>query len=202
MRRGVSASWAAVIAMLVLGGCGSAPERIAVPRFAAAAAEPRVTVVPASSSRGLDCTGLLPAADLSALLGLPIDGVAAVSVRGAPAPGVGRVERYTCRYSAVDRAWPVRGEVLVLNVARFTDPEAAAAQSARNAAAVGRTRPVDLGDATAVTAVVPGHTALLTAYRDHTVDLTLLDGVAVDRSPTDVALDLARRVLAAVDGDP
>jgi len=195
----VPAFCAAVIAMVVLGGCGSVPERIAVPSFAAAVAE-SAAVVPVSSTRSLDCAALLPAADLPALLGLPIDGVAVTAVRGAPAPRVGRIERYTCRYTAIDRTWPVSGEVLVLTVARFTDPAAAAAQSARNAAAAGPTRRVDLGAATAVTAAGPGRTALFTAHRDLTVDLTVLDGVAADRSPTDVALDLARRTLAAANG--
>jgi hypothetical protein len=193
---------AAVVAMAVLGGCGSVPERIPVPRFATAEAESGVAVVPVSSARSMDCTALLPAADLPALLGLPIDGVAVTSARGAPAPRVGRIERYTCRYTAVDPTWPVSGEVLVLTVTRFTDPGAAAAQSARNAAATGPTQPVDLGAATAVTAVAPGRTALLAAYRDRTVDITLLDAVAVDRTPADVALDLARRVMGAVHSDP
>ena len=129
-----------------------------------------------------------------------MDGVAGTTVRGIAVPDIGRLDRSTCRYSAIDPAWPVTGEVLVLTVARYADPVAATAQSDRNAAAAGGTRPVDMGDASAETATTPGHTELFAAYDEHTVDLAVLDRAVRDRAPVDVLLDLARRVLARLAG--
>lgn len=193
---GASSAAAVLVLIGVVGSCAPPPERVAVPGFE------RSTAVPTRVSTArpaLDCAVLLPPEDVTAVLGLPVDGIVSTALRGVPVPGISGLERETCRYTAVDRAWPLTGEVLVLTAARYTDAAAAVAQSRRNAAELGAARPVELGGADAVTVAADGRTVLLAAHGDRTVDLTMSDRAAQGRAPLAVLTDLARRVLA-VDG--
>ena len=183
-------------------GCASAPQVVPVPTFAPVA--PTSTSAPPASETGTrlpaDCALLLGQDELSALFGLPMDSVMIRMVQGTPSPSVGRLERITCTYTSVGPAAPPpQGVVLRMTVGAYRDTAAARAQHERNVAdeQVGSSSSVDpaLGTAAATLLHRDVENLLLTASDSVTLDLDLPPRPA-PLPPSDLLLDLARRVLA------
>ena len=142
-----------------------------------------------------DCANLLSGpVDASALLAQPVGSLGAHAVVGVNSPSVGLLERLTCNYRRADRGAPI----LVLGLAAFTDPAAAARQRERNIAAErGDTRAarnVPLGDASSTLLTQPAHYLLMVAYDRYTVTLRLARGIVPDDQVEQVLVDAARRV--------
>ena len=138
--------------------------------------------------------------ELTALFGLPIASVAAGTVLGAPSPSVGRVERVSCTYTASGPVAPqLQGVILRIVVGAYSDAAAAHDQHERNVAdeRAGASVPVqpELGSAAATVLQRDAGTILLTSSDIVTLDLDLPPRPA-PLPPTDLLLDLARRVLA------
>lgn len=183
-------------------GCASAPQVVPVPTFAPSA--PTSTSAPPASETDTrlptDCAQLLGQDELSALFGLPMDSVMIRMVQGTPSPSVGRLERMTCTYTAVGpTAPPPQGVVLRMTVGAYRDTAAAHAQHERNVAEeqAGSSSPVHpaLGTAAATLLHRDVEHLLLTASDAVTLDLDLPPRPG-PLSPSDLLLDLARRVLA------
>ena len=183
-------------------GCASAPQVVPVPTFAPSV--PTSTSAPPASETGsllpADCAQLLGQDELSALFGLPMDTVMIQMVQGTPSPSVGRLERMTCTYTAAGPAAPPpQGVVLRMTVGAYSDTAAAHAQHERNVAdeRVGSSSSVDpaLGTASATLLHRDAENLLLTASDTVTLDLDLPPR-PVPLPPTDLLLDLARRVFA------
>lgn len=197
MRRGTCAALLAV----ALAGCAGAPETVPVPTFPGPEAA-EISSAAGAPDVGLpdDCEPVMPAADLVALLGLPLGSVAVRTTVGVPEPSVGRVERVACRYTGTfGRA---RGAtVLELNAGRYVDDASATRQWRLNAAAEqGSRRSVPLGSADAMVIERPDGAVLTVVNRDVALTLTLPTGAPrpPGRSPADTLIDLALRVLAVV----
>ena len=179
--------------------CGSAPAAVPVPTFDPMAPAP--TSAPAGPATGnrlpADCAPLLGPDEVSALFGLPVDSVVVRTVLGTPSPSVGRLERMTCTY-AVSGGAP-QGVVLRMIVGAYADVAAAHDQHERNVAdeRAGASSPgqPELGSAAATVLQRDGETLLLTASGAVTLDLDLPSKPA-PLPPTDLLLDLARRMLA------
>jgi len=189
-------------------GCSSAPQVVPVPTFAPSA--PTSTSAPPASETGsllpADCAQLLGQDELSALFGLPMDTVMVQMVQGTPSPSVGRLERMTCTYTAAGvAAPPPRGVVLRMTVGAYRDTAAAHSQHERNVAdeQPGSSSPVRpaLGTASATLLHRDAENLLLTASDAVTLDLDLPPRPA-PLPPTDLLLDLARRVLARLAPSP
>ena len=179
--------------------CGSGPVVVPVPAFDPM--KPTPTSAPAEAAAGddlpVDCGPLLGPDEVSALFGLPVDSVVVRTVLGAPSPSVGRLERLTCTY-AVSGGTP-QGVVLRMTVGAYRDATAAHDQHERNVAdeRAGASAPVqpELGSAAATVLQRDAGTILLTSSDVVTLDLDLPPRPA-PLPPTDLLLDLARRVLA------
>ena len=172
-----------------------------MPTFAPAA--PTSTSAPPASETGFrlpaDCAQLLGHDELSALFGLPMDSVVIRMVQGTPSPSVGRLERMTCTYTVPGSTAPAQGVVLRMTVGAYRDTAAAHDQHDRNVAderggASSSVQP-QLGSAAATLLQRGVETILLTATDTVTLDLDLPPR-AGPLPPTDLLLDLARRVLA------
>lgn len=195
-----------VAAALLLAGCASGPSAATpVPTFRAEVTTTRppepgpvgTGVVPA------DCTPVLAPADLGALLGLPMGGVAVRSTVGVPIPAVGRTERLDCAYTGTQDAGPARGrDLLSVGLTAYSDADAARAQWQRNLDAEdGDRRDVPLGAASATLVERRGEALLSVLYGSGTVGLLLPDRpLPGGRSVEDVLVDLALRVLPAIAG--
>lgn len=194
----------AALCALAVTACSSASpvDNSSLPTFPAgvgtsAAASPGVVdkgVVPD------DCARLLPAADLGALLGLPLDTVAVRTTVGVPSPSVGRTERLDCAYTGTPGGPAVGRPLLGVNAAAYTDPAAAAEHWRLNAGAEeGTRRSLSIGAASAVLIERGGETLLTVLYGSGTLTFALphrpLPG---NRAPGDVLVDLALRVLPTV----
>jgi hypothetical protein len=104
-----------------------------LPTFAASSPSVTSQAGPDQGAIPDDCERLLATAELTALLGLPLDTVMVRSTVHVAAPSVGRTERVACRYST-KAAGPVRGRPLLdLNASAYVSPEAAQQQWRRNA---------------------------------------------------------------------
>jgi hypothetical protein len=200
--RGVRAGLAALGLVLGVAGCGSpVPDPTEVPTFPAASASDTATG-PAVDDGAIpdDCEWLLSAADLNALLGLPLDTVVVRSTVGVAEPSVGRTERVACRY-ATKAAGPAQGRSLLdLNAASYTDPEAAVRQWRRNADIEdGVHRDLPIGTAGAVLVERGGEALLSVVYGSATLTLILPDQpLPAGRPRAEALVDLALRVLPAV----
>jgi hypothetical protein len=178
---------------------GALTSKINLPSFATAEVAPPDTAPGRTTLLPTDCTELLVSSpDMSALLGQPLGSVGARSVVGRPSPSVGQLERLTCNYSVPGRDAPA----LVLTVAGFTDPGAAAEQRGRNVAAEGpdtqASRQVGLGGAQATLLTEPNRTLLLVDYDRYTLTASIAPGVIPADQPEPVLTDLAQRVLATL----
>ena len=153
---------------------------------------------PAARPTGLpgDCSTVLSVDDLGALFGLPIGSVAVSTIRGVPAPSVGRTERVACSYTRSDAG---AGKLLDVNIGRFTDEAAANGQWKVNSAAErsggGTVTDVSIGDAVAVLIERPTESTLLVAYRLDTLTFVLPARAAGGRPAQDVLVDLAKRII-------
>lgn len=166
-----------------------------VPSAAAGSVDAEVS----DGSLPTDCASLLPVADLGALLGLPLDSVSVRTTIGVAEPSVGRTERVACRYSG-NPASPVRGTLLDINVARYTDATAAADQWATNTGVEsGDRRDLPIGAASAALFDRAPESVLMVVHDDDTLTFVLPEGPRPgDRPRGDVLVDLALRVLPVV----
>jgi hypothetical protein len=188
------------VALALLAGCGtSIPPGPSLPTFpesgiaaSTAATVHDVGVVPD------DCTRVLPAGELVAVLGLPLDSVVVRTTIGVPAPSVDRVERIDCAYSGTPALGRDGGKpLLAINAAAYASSAAASAQWKLNAATEdGAHHALPVGIASGVLVERPGVTLLSVLYGSGTITLTLparpLPG---DSTPAVMLVDLARRVL-------
>lgn len=188
--------------LLVLSACGtSAGGPTALPTFSAATSDAGVSR--AGADEGAipdDCERLLKAADLNALLGLPLDTVTVRSTLGVAEPSVGRTERVACRYST-KAAGPAQGRpLLLLNAASYVSADAASQQWRRNADIEdGVHRDLPIGSAGAVLVERGGEALLSVAYGPVTLTLILPDQPLPGGRPrTEALVDLALRVLPSV----
>lgn len=191
-----------IVALLgaALSGCATSPEYLPVPTFPG----PETAGVsgPVVNDPGIpdDCERLMSAADLVALLGLPLDSVTVRTTVGVPEPSVGRVERVTCRYTGT--VGRIRGKTMLeVNAGRYTDDASATRQWRVNAATEdGARRSVPLGTAPAILIERPTEALLTVVNRDVALTLTLPAGAPrpPGRSAADTLVDLALRVLATV----
>jgi hypothetical protein len=193
-----------VLALTVAGStaCSAAAVGVPVPTFPAAA--PTTTSAPGRVVEGGnrlpgDCQDLVGSDELVALFGLPVGSVAAQTVVGAPAPSVGRLERLSCTYTVSGFAAPRQGVVLRMTVGAYRDSAAAREQHERNVVdeGVGASNPErpELGGAAAALVRRGGESVLLTSFDTVTLDLDLVPQ-PTPVPPTDLLVDLARRVLA------
>lgn len=160
------------------------------PARQAAGAPSRETLLPT------DCADVLPDDKVSALLGLPVDGIQGRTVIGVGSPSVGRLERVTCRYhERSDRA----GSALDLNLYAYTDADAALRQMGINVAAERSTSSGSeefmIGAAKAALLTQRNSTMLLVANGQYTVAMTLVDGIVPADVTRPVMVDLVQRVL-------
>lgn len=203
------AARAAVVAALcahLVTSCasGAAIDSPSLPTFPAAAGA-STSASPGAADQGMvpdDCSRLLPAADLGALLGLPLDTVAVRTTVGVPSPSVGRTERLDCAYTGTAGGPAVGRLLLGVNAAAYTDAAAAADHWKLNAASEdGARREVAIGSAKAILIQRGGETLLTVLYGSGTLTFTLpgrpLPG---NRAPGDVLVDLAQRVLPTIAG--
>jgi hypothetical protein len=175
---------------------GSVAEPVAVPSFSA----PTASLAPPAPTRPTlvptDCADLLAGSpDMPALLGLPVDAVNTRAVIGLPSPSVGQLERVTCTYTVTGQSAPG----VVIMVAAFTTPEAAAAQRDRNVAAESDTRsaePVSIGAAHGPLLTERGQHLLFVAYDRFLVTAGINPTLAPGGQVKPVLLDLVQRVLA------
>lgn len=186
--------------LVVAAGCASVDvETTAVPTFAVATGT--ASGQPGERDRNgalpTECGELLSAADLGALLGLPLDSVTVRTTIGVPEPSVGRTERVACRYSGTGST---RGTLLDINVARYTDAAAAAAQWEKNTGVEdGDRRDLAIGAAPAVLFDRPRESVLMVTFDDDTLTFVLPEGPRPgDRPRGEVLVDLALRVLPVV----
>lgn len=193
-----------IICSLGLGGASacargaSADERLPVPTFAESSAG--ATTGPGAKKTGLpdDCAELLSVDDLGALFALPIGSVSLRTVRGVPAPSVGRTERVTCSYTRSDAN---AAAVLDVNIGRYTDEAAAAEHWSVNSAAESGGGPgtaIAIGDAKAMLVERPAQATLLVVYRLDTLTFVLPARAAGSRPAQDVLVDLAKRLIPVV----
>lgn len=194
-------------ALLTAAACGGpAPTGTSLPTFAAPTPGAGTsTGAPAPDDGAVpdDCGQLMSAADLGALMGLPLDSVTVRTTAGVPEPSIGRTERVTCRYTAA--AGNTGGRTLLdLNVSAYTDADAAVGQWRVNAAAEdGARRELPIGSASAVLVERSGESVLLAVHGPNNLTFVLpARSTPGDRAPADALLDLALRVFPAVDVPP
>lgn len=193
----------AVVLVLTVAGCGgSGRTGPSVPTFPSADLAVGPAGVGTARDEGVlpdDCARLITVDDLDALLGLPLDSVALRTTRHVGAPSVGRTERVACDYSGQGS---VRGRLLQLDVSAYTDAEAAAAQWRLNSAAEDGTRSdIPIGEASAVLVERRGEAVLRVVHGNANLAFVLPSRKLPEgRSPRDVLVDLALRVLPVVGG--
>lgn len=193
----------AVLAALgagLLASCGGDPggTRQPIPSFApdqaaeAAASTPaRATLLPT------DCQDVMPGAEMSALLGKPVDSVQSHTVLGIASASVGRLERVSCQYRlAVVKTGPPALEV---NLSAYASPSSSDRQLSTNASAeqafARRSENFGIGTARAVLCTESGQSVLLVASGRATLTMTLRDGVVATGQTRTIMVDLAQRVL-------
>jgi len=187
--------------MLAAGGCGAAAEGTSVPTFPSANLAGGAGPAPAAKDEGAvpdDCARIIAVGDLGALLGLPLDSVALHTTQHVGAPAVGRTERVACDYTGQGA---VRGALLELDVSAYTDPQKALAQWQVNADAEQGTRTdIPIGDASAVLVERRGEAVLRVVHGSANLSFVLpTHKLPAGRTPRDVLVDLALRVLPVVD---
>ncbi|WP_156935156.1 hypothetical protein [Pseudonocardia spinosispora] len=199
----------AVLGAGVLAGCaGSSREQTEqpIPTFSSSAqpglagqAHPRETLLP------VDCADMLPGANMSALLGQPVDSVDLHTVLGVGSPSVGRLERVACQYR---RAGAKKGTppVLEINAAAYTTPAAADTQMTTNSSAeradAQKVENISIGSARAALFTERGKTVMLVASGRSTITMTMLDGVIAPDQTRPVMVDLVQRVLPTLIPEP
>lgn len=189
--------------VLALAGCGGAAQGPRVPTFPAGdiAAGPAAVTAKDEGAVPDDCGRLISVDDLGALLGLPLDTVALHTTQHVAAPSVGRTERVACDYTGQGS---VRGRLLELDVSAYTDAQKATAQWRVNADAEQGTRSeISIGDASAVLFERHDEAVLRVVHGSANLAFVLpTRKLPEGRSPRDVLVDLALRVLPVVDSTP
>ncbi|HWN31233.1 MAG TPA: hypothetical protein VNP03_00740 [Pseudonocardia sp.] len=199
---------AATVGMTVLAGCGGPgqhdyPE--SVPTFASgpaagarAQAPERETLLPP------DCTDVVSGAQMSALLGQPVDSVRVHTVLGLPAPSVSRLERVTCQYQRAGNRGAIPDVELIL--AAYGTRAAADKQLTTNAAAeryeAQSAENLSIGSARAVLFAERGKTVLMVNSGRSSVSMTMQNGVTRPNETRAVMVDLAQRVLPNLAPEP
>lgn len=149
-----------------------------------------------------DCSTLMSPDDLGALFAQPVATVVVNTIRGVPAPAVGRTERIACTYSSADaRTGNPVGTLLDVNIGRYTDDTAARSQWTLNSTverAGATASDLTIGDATGVLVTRSTGTTLLVSYRLDTLTFVLPARQGGGRPAQDVLVDLARRMIPAL----
>ena len=189
--------------LALLTGCSSDPDPTAVPTFPGREQQGGPTTRPGNADGAIpdDCTRVITGDEIEAVLGLPLGSVRVRTILGVAAPSVRRTERTSCDYTI----GPGRGSPLLdINVSGFVDDAAAAAQWRINSAAEsGERRDVPLGSASAVLVERRGESVLLVAHGASNVTLVLPEQpLPGGRSPGEVLVDIALRVLPSVSATP
>jgi hypothetical protein len=193
----------AVVLVLAVAGCGGpGQDGPSVPTFPSTDLAVGPAGVGTAEDEGVlpdDCARLITAEDLDALLGLPLDSVALRTTHHVGSPSVGRTERVACDYGGQGS---VHGQLLQLDVSAYTDAQAAAAQWRLNSDAEDGTRSdIPIGEASAVLVERRGEAVLRVVHGNANLAFVLpARKLPEGRSPRDVLVDLALRVLSAVDG--
>jgi hypothetical protein len=191
--------------MLVASGCGAAPAGPSVPTFddtsQATGSTGVATPGPDEGAIPDDCAKLIAAGDLGALLGLPLDSVTLRTTRHVAAPAIGRTERVACEYTGQGS---VRGRLLALDVSSYTSDTAARDQWQVNVEAEdGTQQPLPIGAASGVLIQRGAETALRVVHGASNLVFVLPHSQLPDsRSPADTLVDLALRVIPAIDATP
>ena len=191
----------AVLTLAGVSGCARGPgdaESLAVPTFPGSTTSAGAPGAKKDDGLPDDCSGLMAADDLGALFAQPVGTVVVRTIRGVPAPAVGRVERVACTYSRAGETGSAIAPLVDVNIGRYTDENAARSQWKVNSDAErsGATaNDVAIGDATAVVVTRPKETTMLVSYRLDTLTFILPAAQGGGRPPQDVLVDLARRMI-------
>jgi hypothetical protein len=187
----------------VLAGCGAPPTGPSVPTFPDPVSASEAVGVGAPDEGAIpdDCTRLLAVGDLNALLGLPLDSVTVRTTRHIASPSVGRTERVACDYSGQGG---VRGRLLQIDASGYTDADAAEAQWRVNSGAENGTRTeLSIGSARAVLVERRGEAVLRVVHGASNLAFVLPQRqLPAGRSAQDVLVDMALRVMPAVNDQP
>jgi hypothetical protein len=186
-----AALFSSVLACALLSGCAgaAADPGITVPTFAPSV----VTTDAASAGVPLDpCAALIAPADVANVLGLDPAKTQVKSVRGQPAPAVGRTEKLDCTYTA-DKGRPL----FTVRAATYANPEAARAQWQLNSGLEqGEKRDTTLGPATGVLFVRRSELLLSLVDGPRTLAVQVPDKtVPKGRARENLVVDLAQRAL-------
>ncbi|GAY09513.1 hypothetical protein [Pseudonocardia sp. N23] len=202
-QRLVTAGVALVAAVTLAGasGCARGPgdaESLAVPTFPGSTTTAGAPGAKKDDGLPDDCTTLMAADDLGALFAQPVGTVVVRTIRGVPAPSVGRLERVACTYSRAGETGSAVAPIVDVNIGRYTDEAAARSQWKTNSDAErsgASATDITIGDAAAVVVSRPKETTMLVAYRLDTLTFILPTAQAGGRAPQDVLVDLARRLI-------
>ncbi|GEL24744.1 hypothetical protein PSU4_36980 [Pseudonocardia sulfidoxydans NBRC 16205] len=191
----------AVLTLAGVSGCARGPgdaESLAVPTFPGSTTTAGGPGTKEDDGLPDDCSGLMAADDLGAIFAQPVGTVVVRTIRGVPAPSVGRIERVACTYSRAGETGSAVAPLVDVNIGRYTDDAAARNQWKVNSDAerAGATATdVAIGDAAAVVVSRPKETTMLVSYRLDTLTFVLPAAQGGARAPQDVLVDLARRMI-------
>jgi hypothetical protein len=180
---------AAVLGGVLTGCSAEARSGVDVPTFAPTSP----TADPAAAAAPLDpCAALITPADVANVLGLDPGKTGVRSVRGIPAPAVGRTEKVDCTYTA-DKG----RQLFTLRTATYATPEAARQQWQLNAGLEkGEKRDVTVGPATGVLYVRRDELLLSVVDGQRTLAVQLPDRtVPKGRARENLVTDFAQRAL-------
>jgi hypothetical protein len=194
-------------ALILLASCsGTQVPEPSLPTFAESGGPSSSATASTAHDNGVvpdDCARILPAPELVAVFGMPLDSLVVKTTVGVPAPSVGRLERMDCAYSGTAAAGPDSGKrVLTVNAAAYTTPAAAHAQWVLNSSGEdGVHHDAPVGAAAGVLVERPGETLLAVQYGSGTVTLLLPSRpLPPGITPAAMLVDLARRVLPTMAG--
>lgn len=202
----------ASIALGCLAGCGSdgrGVDQEPIPTFSGPASSRAPSPTARDTLLPTDCTDVLSAEKMAALLGQPVDGVGSRAVIGLPAPSVGQLERVTCRYQRVSSGPANRfgapivaqsgpADVVIILTAYGTRAQARNQHSTNVAAERSDARSateLSIGSAPAVLFDEGEQDVLLVTTGRSAVSVALRRGVVTSAEPRAVLVDLAQRVL-------
>lgn len=182
---------------------------VPLPQFASAPAPDATPAGDGASARSLlpRCEALLPAADLTAVLGQPLGSITTRTTIGTPSPSVGRLARTTCDFTATtDTERLRRGQsALELTAGAYADPAAARAHWQVNVDAqrpeARRVEEVPMGAAHAVLVERSDQAVLLVVHGRNSLTLVAPPHVAGPRPPRGLLNDLALRALPALSAE-
>jgi hypothetical protein len=203
MHQGAARPVLAAVIAVALAGCDSTPARpTAIPSFTTPHTHSpnparRTTLLPT------DCTQVLPASSVAALLAQPVDAFSAHTVLGVGSPSVGLLERLDCSYR---RRGDTTTATLVLRAQAYTDPSAASRHMEINVAAEGvdahTIENTAIGAAPATLLPEPGRRVIMVTYGRVNLTISLPEAVVPTLATSDVLVDLAQRVLPTLAPQP